>query len=83
MATLKEIIKENGENYMELVRTSESIKDLAREMGYVDCDNCGDWLESSEMVITSGMESSDICENCYKALLNLLDTERTSSKAVL
>ena len=66
MSTLKEIIEESGEDYMSLVRNGESIKEIVLEMGYVDCGNCGDWLECTEMAISSGMGGVDICDHCLQ-----------------
>lgn len=66
MTTLKEIIEESGENYMEIVRSGVSVKEMAYEMGYTSCENCGDWLERTEMAISSGMAGVDICDHCLQ-----------------
>ena len=68
MATLKEIIEENEDrSYMSLVRNGESPREIAQEMGYTDCTNCGSWKDRCDMAIGSGMSIGDeICEHCLE-----------------
>ncbi len=62
---LKEVIEEGGYNYMEEVRNGSSIREMAREIGYLDCEICGEWIDPCDMFVTSGIADIDICEHCF------------------
>lgn len=65
--SLRQVIGECGEDYMELVRSGISTREVAEDAGYSCCDSCGDWEEAEAMAITSGMSGDlNICEHCLE-----------------
>ena len=65
---LKEIIEnELGLNYMELIRNSESPREIANESTYYPCELCNEWEYGGDFGITSGQDGVDICEDCMEA----------------
>ena len=91
MITLRQVIEEAGDNYMEEVRNGSCMADLTRDAGYSKCACCGDYVEELEMEITSGMTGGDeICEPCFRtkkskkivkeAILDAIDNGYTDYK---
>ena len=65
MATLKEIIKEMGENYMKIIRKGRLPSEEANEAGYRQCWQCNDWNLQENMATSGGIEGeAEICEYC-------------------